>query len=698
MYEASRAALIYRQKITPQLVICSVRNATTDGMICINKAGQVLALNVDENNLVSYVMNAQHIPDQKNVAFKLASRFSLPGADEIFMQQFNMALASSDYAGAARVAKDAPGTLLRNADTISKFKALPPAPGASQQPIMIYFSTLLEGGATLNEIESVELTRPVLQAGKAQLIENWMQKNQLTMSDALGDIIRQYNPQMALKVFQAAGAPDKVIQGLVETEQFDKILPYCQQTGYKPDWIKIMRSMVPVNPQAAGNLAKMITARDPQGNPKTPIEGVLQIFLEFSRIAEATAFLLEALKGNLPNEGHLQTQLFEINLMSQPNVAEGLFQLNMFTHFDKERIAKRCEQVGLYGRALANFTNIEDCKRVMLNSHVITKEIMMEFFARLQEDDFIACLNELMRANRQNAQLCAEISVANIQKLDSKKVITVLESFGTNEGLLFFLMNVLPHTQDHDIYFKYIECCARMGNFKEVERVIKETQNYDPLKVKEFLMDGRFGDPRPLIYLCDMHGYIEDLTKYLYTTKQMKCIEIFLFKVNSNASPKVLGQLLELDCDENYIKQLLLSIRVCPIEELVENFESRGKLRMLTQWLEARYEERIQEPALHNALAKIYIDSGSKDAQSFLINNQFYDSHIIGKYCEDKNPDLAFTAYKRAWGKCDDELIEVTNKNYLYRMQARYLVERQSEELWAKVLTADNPHRQQVID
>lgn len=31
------------------------------------------------------------------------------------------------------------------------------------------------------------------------------------MSDQLGDIIRQYNPQMALKVFQAAGAPDKVI-------------------------------------------------------------------------------------------------------------------------------------------------------------------------------------------------------------------------------------------------------------------------------------------------------------------------------------------------------------------------------------------------------------------------------------------------------------------------------------------------------
>lgn len=114
---------------------------------------------------------------------------------------------------------------------------------------------------------------------------------------------------------------------------------------------------------------------------------------------------------------------------------------------------------------------------------------------------------------------------------------------------------------------------------------------------------------------------------------------------------------------------------------------------MLTSWLEQRYDERSQEPALHNALAKIYIDTGEKDPQEFLIKNQFYDSKIIGKYCEDRNPDLAFTAYKRAWGKCDDELIEVTNKAYLYRAQARYLVERQEPNLWAKVLDPSNPHR-----
>ena len=304
---------------------------------------------------------------------------------------------------------------------------------------------------------------------------------------------------------------------------------------------------------------------------------------------------------------------------------------------------------------------------------------------------------DMLKSNRQNVQIVAKIAVKYAAKIDTKKSIEVLESFGTNEGMLYFLANVLPHTEDPDIYFKYIEACSRLGNYREVERVIRETSNYDAVKVKDFLKEAKLPDPRPLIYLCDMHNFIDELTRYLYNNKQNKFIEIYLFKVNQNATPKVLGTLLELDCDEIYIKQLLNSIRVCPIPDLVEEFESRVKLRMLQPWLEARSDERIQDPALHNALAKIYIDI-DQDPQDFLINNKFYDSKDVGKYCEERNPDLAFIAYKRAWGECDDELIEVTNKNYLYRMQAKYLVERQNEELWGKVLDPANTHRAQVID
>ena len=133
------------------------------------------------------------------------------------------------------------------------------------------------------------------------------------------------------------------------------------------------------------------------------------------------------------------------------------------------------------------------------------------------------------------------------------------------------------------------------------------------------------------------------------------------------------------------------------MEELVEEFEKRSKLRMIEFWLEQRAQEGITIPALHNALAKIKIDT-NQDPENFLINNTFYDSKVVGKYCEERDPHLAFTVYKRAFGECDLELIEVSNKNNLYRLQARYLVERQSLDLWALVLSAENPHRKAIID
>ena len=86
-----------------------------------------------------------------------------------------------------------------------------------------------------------------------------------------------------------------------------------------------MKNVVPANPEAAVGLAKMITSREGGNVPKVSIDNVVQVFLENGRVQETTAFLLEALKGNRTEEGHLQTKLFEINLMSAPNVAEGIF-------------------------------------------------------------------------------------------------------------------------------------------------------------------------------------------------------------------------------------------------------------------------------------------------------------------------------------------------------------------------------------
>lgn len=67
-------------------------------------------------------------------------------------------------------------------------------------------------------------------------------------------------------------------------------------------------------------------------------------------IQPATSFLLDALKDNKPEQGHLQTRLLEMNLVHAPQVADAILGNEMFTHYDRPRIANLCERAGLLQR------------------------------------------------------------------------------------------------------------------------------------------------------------------------------------------------------------------------------------------------------------------------------------------------------------------------------------------------------------
>lgn len=163
-----------------------------------------------------------------------------------------------------------------------------------------------------------------------------------------------------------------------------------------------------------------------------------------------------------------------------------------------------------------------------------------------------------------------------------------------------------------------------------------------------------------------------------------------------------------------------------------------SRLKLLLPWLESRTHEGCEEPATHNALAKIYIDSNNTP-ERFLKENPFYDSAVVGRYCEKRDPHLACVAYER--GQCDMDLIkvrafkfqcssdkwgglsigiksiqtiyfmlskiltsfdlsffQVCNENSLFKSEARYLVRRKDPELWANVLEEKNPYRRPLID
>ncbi|KAG8038473.1 hypothetical protein G9C98_006169 [Cotesia typhae] len=155
-----------------------------------------------------------------------------------------------------------------------------------------------------------------------------------------------------------------------------------------------------------------------------------------------------------------------------------------------------------------------------------------------------------------------------------------------------------------------------------------------------------------------------------------------------------IGQIKEVEQD--IIKNLILVVRgQFSTDELVEEVEKRNRLKLLLPWLESRVHEGCIEPATHNALAKIYIDSNN-NPERFLKENQFYDSRVVGKYCEKRDPHLACIAYER--GQCDRELISVCNENSLFKSEARYLVRRRNPDLWAEVLLESNPYKRPLID
>nr|KAJ0216103.1 hypothetical protein LSAT_V11C300151440 [Lactuca sativa] len=205
--------------------------------------------------------------------------------------------------------------------------------------------------------------------------------------------------------------------------------------------------------------------------------------------------------------------------------------------------------------------------------------------------------------------------------------IKLFQQFKFYEGLYFFLGSYLSSSKDPDIHFMYIEATAKTGQIKEVERVTRESNFYDAEKTKNFLMEAKLPDARPLINMCDPFSFVPDLTHYLYTNNMLWYI-------------KVVGQLLDDECLEDLIKGLILSVRyLLPVEPLVEECEKRNRLRLLTQFLEHLVSEGSQDVHVHNALGKIIIDNNN-NPEHFLTTNLYHDSRVVGSTVRNVIPCL----------------------------------------------------------
>ena len=690
LYDLETGQCIFMNRISSDTIFTTCPDSESSGIIGVNRKGQVLAVTVEENNMIPYLLQN---PANSTLAVKLASRAGLPGADNLYQQQFDQLCAQGSWSEAIKVAANSPRGFLRTPQSIERFKQ---APATGQMSVILqYFGLLLDKGS-LNRYESIELIKPVLQQGRKHLLEKWLGENKLEPSEELGDYVRPHDLALALKIYIGANIPPKVVASLAETGQFDQILPYTQQTGYQPDYAQLLQHIVRVNPEKGADFAQSLA--NAEGGSLVNIDRVVDVFQSQNMIQQATAFLLDALKDNQPDQAHLQTRLLEMNLVNAPQVADAILGNEMFSYFDKARVAQLCESAQLYQRALENSDDPVTIKRNIVRTDKLNQEWLVNYFGRLSLDQSFECLDEMLKVNiRQNLQAVVQIATKYSELLGAVRLIDLFEKYRTAEGLYYYLGSIVNVSEDQDVTFKYIEAATKMGQFQEVQRVCRDSNFYNPEKVKNFLKEARLTEQLPLIIVCDRFNFIHDLVLYLYQSQQFKSIEIYVQQVNPSRTPAVIGGLLDVDCEEYIIKNLLSSVDPAsvPIDDLVSEVETRNRLKLLLPFLESTLQLGNQQQAVYNALAKIYIDSNN-NPEKFLKENDQYETLIVGKYCEKRDPNLAYIAYRK--GQNDLELINITNENTMYKAQARYLLERADLEIWAFVLNGNNLHRRSVID
>ncbi|KAG1720204.1 armadillo-type protein [Suillus occidentalis] len=329
--------------------------------------------------------------------FMLASRANLPGADDLYIKQYQQLFSSGQYNEAAKVAANSPRGILRTAQVIESFKQAPAPPGGLSS-ILQYFGILLEKGE-LDHFESLELARPVLQLGWKQLLKKWLKENKLTCSEELGDIVRLHDMTLALSIYLRPNVPNKVITCFAETGQTEKIV------------LSLKKHVVRTSPEKGAEFASQLV--NDENGPFMDMERVVDIFMSQNMIQPATSFLLDALKDNKPEQGHLQTLLLEMNLVHAPQVADAILGNKMFTNYDRPRIANLCEKANLLQRALEHYEDLADIKHAIIHTVVCSRSLtfpkwLVNYFSRLTTEQSMSCMQEMLHVNiRQNGLLAS---------------------------------------------------------------------------------------------------------------------------------------------------------------------------------------------------------------------------------------------------------------------------------------------------
>ena len=105
LYDLESGACIYMNRISGETIFVTAEHESSNGIIGVNKKGQVLSVSVDEQTVIPYILTTLN---NTELAFKLASRANLPGADDLYIKQYQQLFQSGQYGEAAKIAANSP--------------------------------------------------------------------------------------------------------------------------------------------------------------------------------------------------------------------------------------------------------------------------------------------------------------------------------------------------------------------------------------------------------------------------------------------------------------------------------------------------------------------------------------------------------------------------------------------------------------
>ena len=194
---------------------------------------------------------------------------------------------------------------------------------------------------------------------------------------------------------------------------------------------------------------------------------------------------------------------------------------------------------GLFQRALEHYTELNDLKRVIVHASQMQPDFILEWFGNLETAWGVELVREMLAKDlRQNLQICVQIATKYSEVMTPQVLMALFEEYKSMEGLFYYLGSIVNFSNDENVHYKYIVACTKVGmmrnDYKELERITRESTYYPAEKVKDFLksevrtrsftfwfintlvlyfFQTKLPDPRPLINVCDKHDMVEELTQ-----------------------------------------------------------------------------------------------------------------------------------------------------------------------------------------